>query len=72
MKRLFVAVGIVMATATVSVPSFAASCDKKCMEAIGDQYRAAYLKHNPKLAPFASNVRFTENNVEMLQFPDGT
>jgi hypothetical protein len=41
------------------------------MENIGDQYRAAYLKHNPKLAPFASKVRFSENNVEM-QFPDGT
>ena len=71
MKRVIAAVGIVMATAIASVPSFAASCDKKCMEGIGDQYRAAYLKHNPKLAPFASKVRFSENNVEM-QFPDGT
>jgi hypothetical protein len=71
-KRFIAAVGITLATATAAVPSFAASCDKKCMEGIGDQYRAAYLKHNPKLAPFASHVRFTENNVEMLQFPDGT
>ena len=69
MKKSIVAVGIIMATATAS--SFAASCDKKCMEGIGDQYRAAYLKHNPKLAPFAGKVRFSENNVEM-QFPDGT
>ena len=49
----------------------APSCDKSCLESIADRYRAAYLKHDPKLAPIASNVRFTENNVEM-QFPDGS
>ena len=49
----------------------AAGCDKSCLEGIGDQYRAAYLKHDPKLAPFASRVRFSENNVEM-SFPDAT
>ncbi|MEP7313274.1 MAG: hypothetical protein ABI859_11875, partial [Pseudomonadota bacterium] len=52
--------------------AFAASgCDKACLESIGDQYRAAYLKHDPKLAPFAKKVRFSENNVEM-SFPDAT
>jgi hypothetical protein len=50
----------------------AASCDKKCMEDIGDRYRAAYLKHDPALAPISKKVRFTENNVEMLSFPDGS
>jgi hypothetical protein len=49
----------------------AASCDKKCLEDIADRYRAAYLEHDPKLAPFAKKVRFTENNVEM-QFPDAS
>jgi len=49
----------------------AASCDKQCLEAIADRYRAAYLQHDPKLAPFAKKVRFTENNVEM-QFPDAS
>jgi hypothetical protein len=48
-----------------------AACDKACLESIGDQYRAAYLKHDPKLAPFARKVRFTENNVEM-EFPDAS
>jgi hypothetical protein len=47
------------------------SCDKTCLEAIGDKYRAAYLAHDPSKAPFAAHVRFTENNVEM-PFPDGT
>lgn len=47
------------------------SCDKACLEAIGDSYRAAYLAHDQSKAPFAAHVRFTENNVEM-PFPDGT
>jgi hypothetical protein len=46
-------------------------CDKACLEGIGDQYRAAYVKHDPKLAPFAKKVRFTENNVQM-EFPDAS
>jgi hypothetical protein len=49
----------------------ASSCDKTCLENIGDQYRAAYVKHDPSLAPIARQVRFTENNVEM-KFPDAS
>ena len=49
----------------------AAGCDKACLERIGDQYRAAYVKHDPSLAPFAKKVRYTENNAEM-PFPDGS
>jgi hypothetical protein len=46
-------------------------CDTACLESIAGEYRAAYLAHDPKLAPFAARVRYTENNVEM-PFPDGT
>jgi hypothetical protein len=49
----------------------ASACGKACLEHIGDEYRTAYLKHDPSLAPFAKAVRFTENNVE-LKFPDGS
>jgi hypothetical protein len=49
----------------------AVTCDKACLESIGAQYRAAYLKHDRALAPFARKVRFTENNIEM-EFPDGS
>jgi hypothetical protein len=49
----------------------AAACDKSCLEGIADRYRAAYVKHDPKLAPIAAHVRFTENNVEM-RFPDAS
>jgi hypothetical protein len=49
----------------------AADCDAACLEGIAAQYRAAYLAHDRRLAPFGSAVRYTENNVEM-PFPDGT
>ena len=52
--------------------SYAGNCDHACLERIGDQYRAAYLKHDPSLAPIAKSVRFSENGVEMLQFPDAS
>jgi len=55
-----------------SITANAAACDRPCLEHIADQYRAAYLKHDPSGAPISKRVRFTENNVEMLQFPDGS
>ena len=47
------------------------SCDQSCLENIGNEYRAAYVKHDRTLAPFAEHVRFTEDNV-VLNFPDGS
>ena len=47
------------------------SCDARCLEDIGRQYRAAYRAHDPSAAPIAQDVRYTENNIEM-PFPDGT
>lgn len=46
-------------------------CDKACLETLADQYRAAYLAHDPKQLPIAAGVRFSENHVEMT-FPDAT
>lgn len=54
-----------------SVGRGSSACDDRCLTGIGDQYRAAYVKHDRTRAPFASHVRFTENNVE-LSFPDGS
>ena len=51
--------------------ALAADCDKACLEGIAAAYRAAYLAHDVQRAPFASKVRYTENNVEMA-LPDGT
>ena len=60
-----------MALAVGATTSAAETCDRVCLEAIADQYRAAYLAHDTSKAPFAERVRYTENNVEM-PFPDGT
>ncbi len=49
----------------------ASACDDACLTKIGDQYRAAYVKHEHTPDLFAKHVRFTENNVE-LSFPDGS
>jgi hypothetical protein len=46
-------------------------CSTECMEKIANDYRAAYLKHDPSLAPFSRNVRYSENDVQM-KFPDGS
>jgi hypothetical protein len=63
------AVALCLAASTAQARK--SDCDKACLEAIGDQYRAAYVKHDAKAAPFAKKVRFTENNVEM-EFPDAS
>ena len=57
--------------AAASAPAAQPNCDKACMEAIADQYRAAYVKHDPKGLPLAKAVRYSENGV-VLKFPDGT
>ncbi|MGH8259222.1 MAG: hypothetical protein ACREUG_05980, partial [Steroidobacteraceae bacterium] len=49
----------------------AARCGHACLERIGAEYRHAYLRHDPALAPIAPSVRFSENNV-VLKFPDGS
>jgi hypothetical protein len=44
-------------------------CDRACLEGFVDQYLDAMLAHNPKLAPLARNVKFTENG-QRLEIPD--
>lgn len=63
--------GLVALLASGGASAAPAACDKTCLEDIATRYRAAYLAHDPSLAPFAAKVRFTENNVEM-RLPDGT
>jgi hypothetical protein len=56
---------------TAPLAAQSTDCDAACLESIAREYRAAYRAHDPALAPFADEVRYTENNVEM-PFPDGT
>jgi hypothetical protein len=39
----------------------AGACDRACLDGFVDQYLAALLAHDPSRAPFAKNVKFTEN-----------
>jgi hypothetical protein len=69
--------GLAMGTAlgalllATSAAHAASSCDKSCLESIGAQYRAAYVKHDTKALPLARKVRFSENGV-FMPFPDGS
>ena len=45
-------------------------CDRDCLKAIVDKYVDAMVKHDPKAAPFAANVKFTEN-AEALPIGQG-
>lgn len=47
------------------------TCNKACLEAVAEQYRSAYFARNAAAAPVSSELRFTENNVEMA-FPDAS
>ena len=50
--------------------SKAGNCDRKCLNAIVDRYRAALIDHNPSLLPLTSDARYTEN-AQDLKFGDG-
>jgi hypothetical protein len=71
MKRSASKILVLGAAVVLGQPIRAADCDKTCLEGIAAAYRAAYLKHDATLAPFATHVRYSENNAEMT-FPDGT
>ncbi|MGB6451473.1 MAG: hypothetical protein WBE92_12040 [Steroidobacteraceae bacterium] len=48
----------------------APSCDRACLTGILDQYLAGLVAHDPSRVPFATKVKFTENNVQ-LRIGDG-
>ncbi len=43
----------------------AATCDRECLHGFVTKYLDALVVHNPSALPVASNVRFTEDTVEM-------
>ena len=71
-NRLIALIGALLLAGPIAPQTHAAAdCDAGCLAAIGDQYRAAWLAHDRSKAPFAAQVRFTENMAE-LPFPDGS
>jgi hypothetical protein len=72
MTRMLAAAGFALALICLgSAASMAQSCDKACLEKIANEYRAAYLKHDPSAIPVSPTVKYSENNVTM-PFPDGS
>lgn len=61
-SRILSVAGAFLMASYAGIASGKPECDKACLEGIGDQYRAAYVKHDPTRAPIARHVRFTENN----------
>ena len=72
--RLAMAAGLMLATLTAAAPSLAAQprsatppdCDKACLEGFIERYLTALVAKNPGQLPWASHVRFSENNVMLL------
>jgi hypothetical protein len=46
------------------------SCDRSCLDGVVDRYLQALVAHDPKRAPLADAVRFTEDG-QVLQLGDG-
>ena len=46
------------------------ACDRACLEGFVDQYLDAVAAHDPKRAPLAKNIKFTENGQKLV-IPDG-
>lgn len=47
-----------------------AQCDRACLEGTVDKYLDAMAAHDPRQAPLAKNVKFTENGQKLV-IPDG-
>jgi len=46
------------------------NCNRACLENVLDQYLRANVKHDPKLAPFSKDIKYTEN-AQQLEIGDG-
>ena len=72
MKKLIVAAGLALAFLGLQTAgALAQSCDKACLEKIGNEYLAAYLKHDTGAIPVSPTVKYSENSV-IMPFPDGS
>jgi hypothetical protein len=73
MKRALAIAGLcLIATLSAAGPSSAAAarCDRACLTRVTDRYLEALAAHDPKRAPVAADVRFTEDGAPM-QIGDG-
>ncbi len=57
MRKLLISLVMVILFAGIA----SAQCDRQCLEGYVNQYLAAMVAHDASRAPFAANVKFTEN-----------
>ncbi len=55
-----------VATPTHAAAPARADCDRSCLAALANQYMDALAAHEPGRVPWASTVRYSENNVSMM------
>lgn len=70
MSRLSLVLAALPVAAVLSIPArldaqSAAACDRDCLQGVMTSYLDSLVAHDPKKAPLADNVRFTEDTVEM-------
>src|SRR5438477_1977804 len=73
-SRLFL-VGIAVLAVLIlrvnaSVGPIPLNCNRACLENVVDQYLAAVVAHNPKMAPLSADVKYSEND-QRLELGDG-
>src|SRR5271156_347406 len=70
MAKTLILVGMALASGLAAQTAKSGACDRACLEGLVDQYLDAMAAHDPKLAPLAKNVKFTENGQKLV-IPDG-
>jgi hypothetical protein len=60
-KSIMVVVMGILFIGMAAAQSKSGSCDRQCLEGFVNRYLAAMLAHDASKAPFATNVKFTEN-----------
>lgn len=63
--RIFVTVVLAILVFPLSVRA-QGRCDRACLEGIANQYLQALAARDPKKAPLASDIKYTENGVRLL------
>ena len=69
-KNVLAGVLSVVLAASTNAQTKGGACDRACLTAIVDQYLAAMVAHDSKQAPFAANIKYTENAAK-LPLTDG-
>jgi hypothetical protein len=63
-------IAVLILRVNASVGPIPLNCNRACLENVVDQYLAAVVAHNPKMAPFSADVKYTEND-QRLDIGDG-